>query len=242
MSLKSGIKKLVGEENPVGRGFNLTIKVLIVLSLISISLETLPDLDPVYMNVLLWFEYFTVAVFSIEYVLRVYAADRKRDFIFSFYGIIDLLAILPFYLTLGFDLRSLRIFRLLRLLRILKLGRYNKAMNRLNETFSSIKSELTIFFFLTVFVLYVAALGIYYFENPVQPDAFKSVFHSLWWAVATLTTVGYGDVYPVTFGGRLFTFAVLMVGLGLISVPTGLIASSLTKIISRENEADEIEG
>lgn len=233
---KAKVKNLVGEESTTGRRFNLTIKVLIVLSLISISLETLPDLDPVYMNILLWFEYISVAVFTIEYILRIYAADRKRDFIFSFYGIIDLLAILPFYLTLGFDLRSLRVFRLLRLLRILKLGRYNEAMNRLSRTFASIKSELVIFVVLTIFVLYIAALGIYYFENPAQPEAFKSVFHSLWWAVATLTTVGYGDVYPITLGGRLFTFVVLMVGLGLISVPTGLIASSLTKIISREKK------
>ena len=232
MKLKRKAQNLVSEDTLPGRGFNLFIKVLIVLSLISISLETLPDTDPFFIKILYWFEVFSVGIFTIEYLLRIYAAQRKRDFIFSFYGIIDLLAILPFYLTLGFDLRSLRVFRLLRLLRIMKLGRYNVAMNRLADTFTSIKHELVIFLILISCLLYVSAIGIYYFENPVQPESFKSVFHSLWWAVATLTTVGYGDVYPITFGGRLFTFVVLMIGIGLISVPTGLIASALTKVIS----------
>lgn len=239
MELQSRIQNLVGEETPLGRAFNLFIKVLIVLSLISISLETLPDTDPGFKKFLYWFEVFSVGIFTMEYLLRIYAAEKKKAFIFSFYGIIDLLAILPFYLTLGFDLRSLRVFRLLRLLRILKLGRYNVAMNRLINTFQSIKQELVIFLILISFLLYVSGIGIYYFENPVQPESFKSVFHSLWWAVATLTTVGYGDVYPVTLGGRLFTFVILMIGLGLISVPTGLIASALTKVIASEPADDD---
>jgi len=86
----------------------------------------------------------------------------------------------------------------------------------------------------TAFVLYVSAVGIYYFEHEVQPDQFASVFDCLWWAVATLTTVGYGDVYPITVGGKIFTFAMLLIGLGIVAVPTGLIASSLTKVISEE--------
>jgi len=239
MSIKARIQNLVGEETSTGRGFNLFIKALIVLSLISISLETLPDIDPLFKRILNKFEVFSVAIFTVEYLFRIYAANKKREFIFSFYGIIDLLAILPFYLTLGFDLRSLRVFRLLRLLRIMKLGRYNAAMNRLANTFTSIKQELVIFLILISFLLYISAIGIYYFENPVQPESFRSVFHSLWWAVATLTTVGYGDVYPVTFVGRVFTFVILMIGLGLISVPTGLIASALTKGIAKEAENDE---
>jgi voltage-gated potassium channel len=90
----------------------------------------------------------------------------------------------------------------------------------------------------TIVLLYFAAVGIYYFENPAQPDAFVSVFHSLWWAVATLTTVGYGDVYPVTTGGRIFTFFILLIGLGIVSVPAGLVASALSK--AREEESDVV--
>lgn len=237
MSLKSKLKTLLErEDTKAGRICNLFIKALIILSLISFSIETLPELDAEFRQWLGYLEVLIVAIFTVEYLLRIYVADRKTGFIFSFYGIIDLVAILPFYLAIGMDLRSIRIFRLLRLLRIMKFTRYNEALDRLGATFRSIKSELVVFGMITLAVLYVAATGIYYFENPAQPEHFKSVFHSLWWAVATLTTVGYGDVYPITVGGRLFTFLILMIGLGLISVPTGLIASALTKTISGEND------
>lgn len=91
-----------------------------------------------------------------------------------------------------------------------------------------------LFVVVTLMLLYISAVGIYYFENEAQPEVFKSVFHSLWWAVATLTTVGYGDVYPITIGGKVFTFAILMVGLGIVAVPAGLLASALSKVRMEE--------
>jgi len=237
MELRKSLKKLVDDEQSKwGSVFNLFIKILIVLSLISISVETLPRLDSRIVAFLELFEVITVLIFSIEYILRVIVADKKLKFIFSFYGIIDLVAILPFYIATGLDLRSVRIFRLLRVIRMMKFTRYNDALNRLIGAFQTIKAELVVFFMITLCVLYVSALGIFYFENPAQPDKYVSVFHSLWWSVATLTTVGYGDVYPITVGGRVFTFIILMIGLGLISVPTGLIASALTKTLKNENE------
>ena len=92
------------------------------------------------------------------------------------------------------------------------------------------REELILFGFVAAIMLYLSAVGIYYFENSAQPEQFKSVFHSLWWAVTTLTTVGYGDMYPITVGGKLFTFCVLIIGLGIVAVPTGLIASALSQI------------
>ena len=127
------------------------------------------------------------------------------------------------------SLRSLRAFRLLRLVRTLKMVRYSKAMQRFHRAILIAKEEIVLFFALTLLLLYFAAVGIYYFENVAQPEAFASVFHSLWWAVVTLTTVGYGDVYPVTVGGRVFTFFVLLIGLGMVSVPPGLVASAMSK-------------
>lgn len=237
MNLRIRLKTLVEDEDTKqGRSFNLFIKVLIVLSLISISIETLPDLETNVRNVLSIFEVVTVLIFTVEYTLRIFVANNKKEYIFSFYGLIDLIAILPFYIAVGFDLRSVRIFRLLRVVRMLKFSRYNDAINRLYEAFRSIKAELIVFVLITVFVLYVAALGIYFFESPVQPEKYSSVFQSLWWAIATLTTVGYGDVYPLTLGGRMFTFVLLMIGIGLISVPTALIASALTKSSINESE------
>jgi len=162
------------------------------------------------------------------------AANRIR-YITSFFGLIDLAAILPFYITTGLDLRSLRAVRLLRLFRVLKLARYSKAVQRLHRAFRIAREQIVLFFVVACLLLYFAAVGIYYFENPAQPEVFKSVFHSLWWAVATLTTVGYGDMYPITAGGRVFTFIVLMVGLGVVAVPAGLLASALSQ--ARQEEA-----
>ena len=149
---------------------------------------------------------------------------------FSFYGLVDLAAILPFYIASGLDLRAVRVFRLLRLVRILKLLKYSKAIDRFHRALVIAKEELILFGFVAAIMLYLSAVGIYYFENSAQPDQFKSVFHSLWWAVTTLTTVGYGDMYPITAGGKLFTFVVLMIGLGIVAVPTGLIASALSQV------------
>jgi len=213
-----------------GKIFNLFIQAMILLSLISFSIETLPKLSDNIKVLLNYIEIVTVIIFTIEYLLRIISAEKKLSFIFSFYGIIDLLAILPFYIASGIDLRSIRIIRLLRLFRMFKLIRYNKAINHFKNAFNMIKHELLIYFILTIFLIYIASVGIYYFENPVQPQVFCSIFHSMWWAVATLTTVGYGDVYPITVGGKIFTFIILMLGLGIVAIPSGLIASALTKI------------
>lgn len=230
------LKKIINDiESLPGRLFALAVQFLIVASLVTFTIDTLPDLSANTKKLLAAVEIFTVAVFTIEYFLRIVAAERKSQFIFSFYGLVDLIAILPFYLASGLDLRAVRIFRLLRLVRILKLFRYNKAAKRFHRAFFIAKEELILFGFVAVITFYLSAVGIYYFENAAQPEKFKSVFHSLWWAVTTLTTVGYGDMFPVTAGGKFFTFLVLMVGLGIVAVPTGLIASALSQV--REEES-----
>ena len=230
------LKPMIEEpDSRAGTLFNYVIQILIVASLIAFSLETLPDLPSGVRRALERFEIVTVILFTAEYLLRLTYAKAKLRFVFSFFGLIDLLAILPFYLSTGIDLRSVRIFRLFRLFRILKSMRYSKATRRFKLAFLDVREELVLFLVATLFVLYTAAMGIYYFENEAQPDKFRSIIDCLWWAVATLTTVGYGDVYPITFGGRLFTFVILMAGLGVIALPSGLFASALTK--TRQSEA-----
>jgi len=226
MSLKNTIEK---NDTKAGRVFDIFIQFLIIVSLFSFSIETLPDLTKEQKYILWIIEVITVVIFTIEYVLRVIVADKKIAFIFSFFGLIDLFAILPFYFATGIDLRSLRILRLFRIIRAFKFFRYSKALNHFKNAFISIKEELILFLIGAIFLLFLSAVGIYYFENSAQPEKFKSVFHCLWWAVATLTTVGYGDVYPITIGGKIFTFIILMIGLGIVAVPSGLIASALTK-------------
>lgn len=232
------LKQVVEEsDTPLGRAFDLFIQALIVLSLISFSIETLPNLSESAQSWLRGFEIFSVGVFSIEYLLRVYVATPRSRYIFSFFGIVDIVAILPFYIGTGVDLRSIRTFRLLRLFRIFKLARYSAAVRRFHLALTIAKEEIVLFLGATVILLYLAAVGIYYFESDAQPEHFGSVFHCLWWAVATLTTVGYGDVYPITVGGRIFTFVILLIGLGVISVPAGLVASALAKARQMEDDA-----
>ena len=210
-----------------GRLFDYFVQFVIIVSLISFSIETLPNLSSSVRDALRFVEFACVAIFTVEYLLRIFVAQRKLSFVFSFYGLVDLLAILPFYLTTGLDLRTVRILRLLRLIRVLKLVRYSKAIQRFHRAFIIAREELVLFGVVALMLLYLASVGIWYFEKDVQPEAFSSVFSSMWWAVATLTTVGYGDVYPVTDLGKLFTFITLVIGLGVVAVPTGIFASAL---------------
>ncbi|WP_419605781.1 ion transporter [Thiolapillus sp.] len=243
--MKEKIAAIIDDpQSSKGRLFAYVMQALIITSLITFSVSTLPDISNYTIRVLRAIEIVTVLIFTVEYLARIYVANNKIAYIFSFYGLIDVLAILPFYISSGVDLRVLRIFRLLRLFRILKLFRYNQAMGRYHRAFVIAKEELVLFSAVSMILLYLSSVGIYYFENTAQPEQFKSVFHSLWWAVVTLTTVGYGDIYPVTVGGRIFTFIVLMVGLGIVAVPAGLVASALSQAHSEENtdkvEKDEI--
>lgn len=232
MSLKSVIED---QDTRAGRVFDAFIFGVIGLAMVSFSIETFPDLSPRTQGLLVWCERITVVIFTIEYVLRVAVATSKRKYIFSFYGIIDLLAILPFYLGAFVDLRAIRAFRLLRLFRALKLMRYSRAIQRFQRAFEIAREEIVLFVALACVLLFFAAVGIWQFEHEAQPETFKSLPHSLWWAIVTLTTVGYGDAYPVTVGGRIFTFLILMVGLGIVAVPAGLLASALSKARAEED-------
>lgn len=222
-------------DTTAGRTFDFFVLFLIVFSIITLSVETLPGLSATTKQFLDLSEVVVTVLFTIEYTLRVATAPNKRGYIFSFYGVIDLLAILPFYLSLGIDLRSIRVFRLLRIFRILKAAKYSNALERFGKALSYAKAEALVFLCVTLMLLYFAAAGIYYFENEAQPENFPSIFHSLWWAVTTLTTVGYGDFYPITAGGKLFTFLILMCGLGIVAVPAGLIAAALQRILQEED-------
>ncbi|MBU2922301.1 ion transporter [Winogradskyella psychrotolerans] len=235
--MKTYLKNLVEiNESKQSRRFAYFIQFLIIFSVITFSIETLPDLKPQTRVVLNAIEAFCVVIFTFEYVARIYVADSKPKFVFSFFGIVDFLAILPFYLSFGIDLRSLRLLRMFRLFRLFKLVRYNKAMRHFANAMKSAKEQIVLFMIITLMLIYFTAVGIYYFENEAQPEHFSSVFSSLWWSIVTLTTVGYGDVYPITVGGRIFTFFMLLIGLGIVAIPTGIISSSLTKAVEPSEE------
>lgn len=221
--------------------FQNLIRFLIIGSLFSFSLETTPELKgwhPFFLTM----EWITVIIFSIEYFLRVYSSKNRLDYILSFEGIVDLLSFAPFYIAMGTDLVSesfAQFFRLMRFFWLLKIARYSKAYLRLARAFQEIREEFIVYTFMTIVLVYMAAVGIYMFERDAQPENYRSVFHALWWAVATLTTVGYGDVVPVTTGGKIFTGVMLFIGLGIVSIPSALIASALVTDRTREEEDNE---
>lgn len=238
LTTKERIRKVI-EENDTrpGRLFDITIQILIFLSILVYCLGTLPNLSPSWINTLDIINNICYIVFTIEYFSRIYITQNKLKYIFSFYGIIDLLAILPFLFAKQFDLRAIRALRIFRIISALKISKYNDALQRFAIALRIIRPELTLFFILTGIFIFLSAAGIYYFENEAQPKEFASIFHSLWWAIITLTTVGYGDIYPITLGGRVFTFGILLIGLGVITIPTGLIASALSS--ARDIELEE---
>jgi voltage-gated potassium channel len=223
-----------GNLSPFGTQIENILQMVIVYSIITLTLETLPDLSSSQRRFFEISEVVCVSIFSVEYLIRLFKSSDKLKFVFSFLGVIDLISILPFYLNLGSGSRALRIIRLFRIFRLLKLARYNKAISRFHQAFISVKEELVLFFLASFFLIYLVSVGIYYFENEAQPQAFQSIIHSFWWSVVTLTTVGYGDVYPVTIGGKIFTFFVLMIGVGIITIPAGLIATAMMKTRNEE--------
>ena len=160
------LKRIIEQDDTLaGKVFDIVIQSLIVISLISFSLETLPHLKEGTKHLLFIIEVITVVIFSIEYLLRIIVADKKLGFVFSFQGLVDLAAILPFYITRGIDLRAIRVLRLLRTMRAFKVLRYNTAIRRFKNSFSLVRNELILFVITTIFLLFITSVGIYYFPR-----------------------------------------------------------------------------
>ena len=196
---------------------------------VALSIETVPNLPPWASNGLQMFELFVLVVFLVEYIVRVICSEHPLRYVTSFWGIVDLLSWVPLLFLVSSQLAGIRMLRILRLVRLLKLLHMNAALHRLQIALHSIRGELAVFALLACIILYIAAVGIYIFEHDAQPDAFSSIPIAVWWAVVSFTTVGYGDIYPITAAGRVFTSVILFVGLGVIAVPTALITSALIR-------------
>lgn len=232
----NAIRRIVwASDTRAGRVFDTVVMSVIVGGLIVDAVVTLDALGQGASQGLVLASTAVTTMFVVEYALRLATAPKRWRYMTSFYGIVDLAAILP--TLLGLDLRALRAFRLFRLLRLLKITRA-RALNRFGKALWTVKDEGLIFLFTTAVVLYLAAAGIYHFEHEAQPDGFGSIPESLWWAVATLTTVGYGDAYPITAGGRIFTAIILLCGMGIVAVPAGLVATALSRA-SQETKEDK---
>lgn len=224
--------------------FDVFLITLISLNVVAIVIESVEPIRQAYSTLFDSFELFSVIFFSIEYILRLWTANEDKEFQKPIIGniryaltplaIIDLLAVLPFYLPLmGIDLRFLRIIRLFRLFRLFKIARYIKALTLINQVVKEKREELLITIVFTLFMLLISSTLMYYVENEAQPDNFSSIPETMWWSIATLTTVGYGDVYPITGLGKVLGGLIAILGIGLFALPTGILASGFSEQLAK---------
>jgi voltage-gated potassium channel len=243
-------QEIVELARPGDRGskvFDVFIITLIGLNVLAIVLGSVKDIYTDYQAFFNGFEVFSVVIFSIEYLLRMWACVEESSgryihpvkgrlrFAFTPMALIDLVAILPFYLGMFVSL-DLRFLRALRLVRILKLTRYSSAINLLLNVFKEEAPSFGAALFILVIILVFASTGIFLFEHEMQPETFSSIPAALWWAVATLTTVGYGDVIPITTGGKIFGIGVMIVGIGMVALPAGILASAFSQQLHQRHE------
>lgn len=243
MITKSRIWEILENTKPndkTGRLDDMFLLSLILLNVLAVILGSVKWIEAEYKFYLDCFEVFSVLVFTIEYLLRMWSCitDPKYSkpiigrlrYSITFLAIIDLLAVLPFYIPfIILDLRLIRIFRLFRIFRIAKAARYFASLKLLGRVFKAKMEELIITSAVMLILLIVASFLMYVFENHAQPDKFTDIPSAMWWAVATLTTVGYGDIYPVTSEGKIIASIVAIIGIGLIALPTGILGAGFVE-------------
>jgi len=254
-SIKSKIYSLLetpNSKNSFGWYFDIFIISLILLNAIAIILESVSSIQTKYYQWFYYFELFSVIVFTTELILRLYSITFSQKFrhpikgrikyLFTPFAIIDILAVIPFYLSFILpDLRFIRILRILRLARLLKVFRFINAVSIIDDVFRAKKDELIISFIIIAKILFISSTIMYYCEHDVQPEKFSSIPQTLWWGVMTLTTVGYGDVYPITTMGRITGGFVSLLCIGLFALPTGILASGFSEQIANRKRNRKID-
>ncbi len=213
-------------------------------------LETVKSLEQRYASIFYGFELLSIIVFSVEYLLRLWVAPLnpkyenpitgRLRYMVSPMALIDLVAILPFYLPLAVtvDLRLLRLLRLFRMFRLFKMTRYVESLRTFHRVFVAKKEERLITALMIFLLLVFASSAMYFVENEAQPDKFPNIPETLWWGVVTLTTIGYGDVYPVTPVGKVIGGVIAFLGIGLFALPAGILASGFTEELRKRQERD----
>ena len=246
-TVRRRVFEIVEEAAPgdlASRLFDWFLIVLISSNIAVVVLETVPSLHLKYGTIFHWFEVFSVLAFTVEYLLRLWSAPEHGSlrrlgpvqsrvrYAFSFFALIDLAAILPFYLAFALGL-DLRILRMLRLLRFLKLMRYSAAMMTMQRVIYEERRALGAALLIMLGLLIMASTGMYYAERHAQPQIFGSIPAAMWWGLATLTTVGYGDIVPVTLVGKLIGGVVMLLGIGMFALPIGILATGFTQEVKR---------
>jgi voltage-gated potassium channel len=235
----------------ISRTFDTFIVALILLNVAAMVVESVKRVHESIPGWFLAFEWFSVAVFTVEYAARLWSCVEDPQYRHPVLGrirfaltplaIVDMLAVLPFYLPfLSVDLRVLRMFRLLRIMRLMrvaKLARYSESLQMLMRVLRAKKEQLISAVFILLIMLVVAATLAYYAENGAQPKAFSSIPAAMWWAAVTLTTVGYGDIYPVTVLGKVTGALIAMLGIGMFALPTAILGAGFLEDLEHQKKA-----
>lgn len=223
-------------DTPAGKAFDIILLISIILSVLAVFLDSVETYHRNYGKELYIAEWFFTILFSIEYLFRILSARNKWKYIFSFYGLIDLLSILPTYISLLVTgtqyLLVIRILRLLRVFRIMKLDRFVGASGYLLESIKSSRHKILVFFSTVLSIVVIMGAMMYLIEGPVH--GFSSIPKSIYWAIVTLTTVGYGDIAPQTFWGQAMASIIMILGYSIIAVPTGIITVEMTRQRDRQ--------
>lgn len=236
--LHDRMHSIVFESNTkAGRYFDYTVIFVIICSILLVMLESVSEYHAEYLWHFHIAEWFITVLFTLEYILRVYAARDKPSYIFSFYGLIDLFAILPLFLTLFYPefnyLTTIQGLRLLRVFRILKLNRYFKESRFLMKAIYASRIKVTLFLSSVLTIVVLIGALMYYIEGHTN-EGFRNIPMSMYWAVVTLTTVGYGDIIPVTAIGKLLAGMLMILGYSIIAVPTGIVTAEMTSLVATE--------
>lgn len=221
---------IYGTNTKAGKLFDIWLLIFILLSVIAVMLESVKDIDAKYHQILLIAEWIFTSLFTIEYILRIFSTKKPWQYIFSFYGIIDLLAILPMYLSFFITgsnlLTSVRALRLLRLFRVLKLANFVGEATNLREALKASRTKITVFLFSVLIIAMVVGTLMFLIEGPEA--GYTSIPRGVYWTIVTLTTVGYGDIVPQTAIGQFLAMFVMIVGYGVIAVPTGIVSAEFS--------------
>ena len=227
-NLKSKLHTIIYEaDTPMGKLFDVVLLILILVSVILVMLESVASIDTHYHDFLYFGEWVITIFFSIEYILRIITVKKASNYIFSFYGIIDFLSTIPLYLSFilagSNALLAVRALRLLRVFRILKITRYMGEANKLNKALRDSKPKILVFLFAVLILSIIAGTIMYLVEG--EQSGFVSIPVSVYWCIVTLTTVGFGDIAPVTPLGQFIAAIIMIMGYGIIAVPTGIVSA-----------------
>ena len=255
-TLKDRIFKMVSVgvvDDKLNQGYDILSTALLILNLVVSFAMTFEDFYKAHHAVLHWIEAFTVFFFAVDYFLRLYTADRLYPnkpkgeaclaYMFSGYGIIDLLSFLPYYLPVFFPAGAavFRMFRVVRIFRLFRINAYYDSLGIIGKVITGKKTQLMASLFIIMLLILASSLCMYSVEHDAQPDVFKNAFSGMWWATSTLLTVGYGDIYPITTMGKVLGIIITFLGVGMVAIPTGIISAGFVEEYQRAKRMSDVQ-